>query len=202
MIEKFRGLMVASLLALAPLVAVAAEPPGGGIEGDHGGPHPWGPMGPHPGEGHGGGWGPGWRLEPRFLRGLELTDEQRDKIFAIEHAAEPALREQVKALRKAREALRDAAARDAYNEAEVRTSTEAAGRAMSQLALLRIRGEHDIYALLTPAQRAEIASRRERWKAHGVQGEGGMHGSGGMRGDVGIRDGMPSHGPGARPAGE
>jgi Spy/CpxP family protein refolding chaperone len=185
MIHKFPGLTVASLLALAPLFALAAEPPGGGMEGGHGGPHPWGPMAPHPGGGHDGGWGPEWRLEPPFLRGLELTDEQRDKIFAIEHAAEPALREQVKALHKAREALRDAATRDAYNEAEVRTSTESAGRAMSDLALLRIGGEHEIYALLTPAQRAEIASRRERWKAHGA-----MH------------DGMSSHGPGAPPAGE
>ncbi len=48
-----------------------------------------------------------------------------------------------------------------------------------------MRGEHEIYALLTPAQRAEIASRRERSKAHGA-----MH------------DGMSSHGPDAPPAGE
>jgi len=156
--------------------------------------------GPHGGWGEGG-WhhqehGPGWELRPRFLRGLQLTEDQQDKIFAIEHNAEPALRDSIKSLHKAREGLRGASTSDTYNESEVKAMTEAAGRAMSQMSLLRIRSEHEIYALLTPAQRAEIAARRARWKEQGWQGQGhgDMHGGprGPWQGHGPGRDGAPS----------
>jgi len=39
--------------------------------------------------------------------GLKLSEDQQDKVFAILHAAAPAMREQSKAVHKAREALHD-----------------------------------------------------------------------------------------------
>ena len=156
--------LTASLLLAGSLSAFAAPPP---ADGD---PHfncagpdshafrgpPPGPPGPRFGAFPGEGWGG----PPPFLAGLHLTEEQEDKVFAIVHAAAPALREQEKALRKAREALRDLNESPQYDESRVKGLADTAAKADSQLIVLRARTEHQILALLTPEQLKRVQERR------------------------------------------
>lgn len=160
-----------ALLAL-PLLAAAAPPmgppdgpgaPGEGFRGPGGMSHEC--------AGHGG-WGHhGFGGHGHWLAGLKLSEEQQDKVFAIHHAAEPAIRDQMKALHKAHEALRGLPMSDQYDEGKVRALVDAATKAESQLALLRLHEEHDVYGVLTPEQRATLAEHRHHWEAHA---RGGM----------------------------
>src|ERR1700722_9835433 len=162
-------LLAAGLLLTYPLTSLAAP------EGDSNGPcnrpephdfHAPPPPGPGPGRemgpefGFGPGMGPGLGVPPPFLHGLHLTDEQQDKVFAIVYAAAPALREQSKALRKAHEALRDINQSPQYDENRVKGLAETAAKADSQLTVLRVRTEHEIYAVLTPEQKKKLEERR------------------------------------------
>jgi len=111
-----------------------------------------------------------WDVPPPYLAGLTLSEEQQDKVFGILHAAAPAIREQAKALRKARAALEDLTTTAQYEETRAKALAEASAKADSQLALLRARTQRDIYLLLTPEQRAQLSDRRREREAHGPGG--------------------------------
>lgn len=114
----------------------------------HGMPHmPGGPgfMGPH----HGG----------LFLHGLKLTEAQRDKVFAIEYAQMPELREQRKAIEHARRDLREMVVSGQYDEARSRALTDALGRAVARETQLRAQADAKILQVLTPEQRKQISDR-------------------------------------------
>lgn len=96
------------------------------------------------------------------LRGLELTEAQRDQIFQIFHEQAPAMREQMKQIREARINLAKAAGGDRYDEAAVRAAAEAQGKAVTQLALLRAQSMQRVRAVLTPEQRAKLKERFEK----------------------------------------
>jgi len=107
---------------------------------------------------------------PAWLHGIKLTEEQQDKVFAIMHAEQPQLREQMKALRKAREALHAMRFSTEYDDAKARALTDAAARAMADSALLRLRGEQEIYALLTAQQRKQMEDMKEHKARAGDDG--------------------------------
>ena len=152
-----RNILLAAVLAL-PLLALAGEmgadqppaPPGEhglrGPEHDGHGPFPFG--------------GPG---RPPFFRGLELSEAQEDKIFAILHAEAPYLREQFKTAGKAREALRALAASDKYDDAKAAALANEAATAEANIALQHVRTEQKLLAVLTPEQRKQQA---EEWPRH------------------------------------
>lgn len=119
-----------------------------------------------PGFGFGAGMGPGLGAPPPFLHGLHLTDEQQDKVFAIVYAAAPALREQSKTLHKAHEALHELNQSDQYDESRVKSLAEAAAKAESQMTVLRMRTEHEIFALLTPEQKKQLEEHRQKAHEH------------------------------------
>src|SRR5919204_5125222 len=99
--------LLASGAALAPAPMALAQ--GAPMEMDgplHSAMH--GPMGRH----HG---GPGM-----MLRGLDLTEAQRDQIFKIHHDQVPAMREQMKQVRHAREDLIKIASADRFDDARAR----------------------------------------------------------------------------------
>jgi Spy/CpxP family protein refolding chaperone len=103
---------------------------------------------------------------PPFLMDAMLSEEQQDKVFAIMHAAAPALRDQAKAARKARESLHDLIKSAQFSESAAASLAQAEGKAEGQLSLLRTRMEHDLYALLTPDQAARINSRPPEPEGH------------------------------------
>jgi len=162
---KGRRWLAAGAVLLLPMLATAEPPPAPGACAGRGGPVPDGPMAHHPGP-------PGPMVDearpPPFLFDVALTEEQQDKVFAIVHAASPALREQMKAERKAREALHDLVKSAQFSDGTAASLAQAEGKADSQLALLRTRMEHDVYAVLTPDQVAKINARpRERPELRG-----------------------------------
>ena len=106
---------------------------------------------------HGAPFGPG---PLGHLRHLDLSEAQQDKLFAIMHAAAPQQRAQMKAERKAHEALRALGGSPRFDEARANAAARDLGQAIAAGAVLRARIESQVLALLTPAQREQMPSRR------------------------------------------
>jgi protein CpxP len=147
-------LLLVAALAL-PCAARAQDAPPPGPEGlqQHGmqprrpGPPPFG----HAGGGEG----------PPFLRGVDLSEAQRDKLFALMHAQAPLLREQHKLAARAYEALHALARSERFDEARGAALAQSAAQAMAGIALQHARTEQQVMALLTPAQRKQIEQREQ-----------------------------------------
>jgi len=122
----------------------------------------------HGSEGRGGGEhrfgrrGADHRHGDRFLRGLDLSDQQRDRIFEIRHAAAPKMREQAKVLRDTRGEFAKLALSPGYDEAKVKALADRNAQAISEMAQLRARNLNDIYKVLTPEQQAKVQERLAR----------------------------------------
>lgn len=114
----------------------------------------------------------------RMLRGLDLTEAQRDQIFELKHAQVPKMREQMKVVRELHQQLRDAALSDAYDAARVKALTEQQAAAMAIMAQQRFADQHAVYQVLTPEQREKLKARQSAW----AERRNGM-GPGMMRGD-------------------
>ena len=107
------------------------------------------------------------------LRGLDLSEAQRDQVFKIFHAQAPAFHEQMKQLRESRTALREAASSDRYDAGKAQAAADAQGKAVAQLALLRVQTAQQVRAILTPEQRTKLDEMRNRHRDH--QGPRGGH---------------------------
>lgn len=139
-------------------------PPGG--PGEARGPR--GPGGPGLARGPGATEGPGAVEEgpmPPFLRGLDLTETQRDRVFEIMHAQAPLMRQKARQARMAHEALRDLAMSAQYDEGRARALATEDAKAGADLALMRVRSEHEIFAVLTPDQRKTVQEMKARFDA-------------------------------------
>ncbi len=125
-------------------------PPGfdGPRRGRFDGPRPKGP-GPF---GHGGG----------FLRGIELTEAQEDKIFTILHGQAPYLREQHRAEEKAMRALHELRDAAKFDDAGAARLAQAAAQAHANITLAEIRTHQKVLAVLTPEQRQALDERKPR----------------------------------------
>ena len=155
--------LVGCLVLAIPLSALAF-PPADGKPGDRGGCDM--PMRGSPGPSMG---PPGFFFgdrPPPYLMGLKLSEDQQDKVFVILHAAAPAMREQGKAVRKARESLHDLGRATSFDSGNAGALAQSLGKAESQLALLQARADHDIYAVLTDEQRKELADRDRERQSH------------------------------------
>ena len=92
---------------------------------------------------------------PPFLRGIELSEAQQDKIFAATYAQAPLLREQEKIAFKAHAQLRELAASSAYDDAKASSLASTAAQAMATISLQQARLEQQLLAVLTPEQRKQ-----------------------------------------------
>ncbi|MBS1157353.1 MAG: motif family protein [Proteobacteria bacterium] len=150
-----KTLIAACLAAMLPLSLQAAPQPG-----EQSG-HQGGGMSPPPILGVVHGEGPRAMHEPMlpqppFLRGVELTEAQRDRLFMIVHEQMPEVRKKSRAIRVAQDKLQALAQSSQYDEANARALAETAAKEMKELALLRARADQTIYAMLTPAQRKQV----------------------------------------------
>ena len=182
-----RMVLAAALAGALPLAALAQPAPGG----DGPGMGPGMGMHQHRGEGRPdgmrGGMGMGEGMHGHgagFLRGLDLTDAQKDKIFAIHYAQMPQMRDKFKIVRKSHEDLRALTTSPQYDDAKAKALADAGARAMADIALLKARSEHDIYALLTPEQKAQAEKNRENFRRGPMSFEG--RGNRGMMGAPGT----------------
>ncbi|WP_295992796.1 Spy/CpxP family protein refolding chaperone [Rugamonas sp.] len=132
-------------------------PPHGDGDGPRGdGPHDGAPF-----------FGPGMDDgAPPFLRGLELSEAQQDKVFAILHAEAPYLRDQSKVAEKSHAALRAMSDGGAYDDAKAIASAQAGAQAMANIMLQHLRSEQKILALLTPEQRKQMADDQQQRQQH------------------------------------
>lgn len=175
-LARYRLLAAGALAVTAVLPAVAPAQPvidhvqiafGGPPPGEER-PRPGAPLHPARGDECAGprGDGPGPRGDPMeagmpmlpMVHGLDLSEAQQDKVFAVLHALAPAAREQSRALRRAHDELGSLARSVDYDRAQARQLAEAAARAQAQLALLRADAEHEIVMVLTAEQRRQFVT--------------------------------------------
>lgn len=128
-----------------------------GGHGDRGGPGDHDGPGGHGGPGRGYGHGPDGHGP---FRGLQLSEAQQDKLFAIEHAAEPQRRQLDKAVRRAHESLRDLRDASQFDEARAGAASREFGQAIAARELLEARVHAQAMAVLTPEQREQQRQRR------------------------------------------
>ncbi len=102
-----------------------------------------------------------------MLRGLDLTDAQRDQVFKIHHDQQPAVHEQMKQVRAAHETLMKLAAADNFDQAQARQAADAQAKALSTLALLRAQTAHQVRGILTPEQRTRLDQRSQQRHGQG-----------------------------------
>jgi len=112
-----------------------------------------GPMGKRGGE-------RGGEMRPHYLRGLNLTEAQRDKVFEVMHAQAPSMREKAKAHLAAEEALRQLAAGPDYSEAKARGLADGLGKSVAEMALARAKADRQIFDFLTSEQRQQLAEMK------------------------------------------
>lgn len=97
------------------------------------------------------------------LRGLNLTEAQRDQVFKIHHDQEPAVHEQMKQVQRSREDLRQLAMADRFDEARARQIADTQAKALANLAVMRAQTMARIREILTPEQRQRLDQQgRER----------------------------------------
>lgn len=149
------ALAMAAALVAAPLAASASP----GMSGDGGPRHHQKEKGGHGFFGHKGG-DSGRFGKDHGMRALNLSQEQQDKIFKIRQDKAQAFYDQKKALRAARDSLRDVGRDGAFDEAKAKQASDALGQAQSRLALLRAQTHAEIQAVLTPEQREKMSQMR------------------------------------------
>lgn len=110
--------------------------------------HPGGPQAGLPGE-----------MAPPYLRGLKLSDTQRDQIFELMHEKMPQLRNTAKQARQSVTQLHTQALSDAYDSAKARHLADSAGRAHGEMLALRAEIDQKVFAILNAEQRQQLAAK-------------------------------------------
>lgn len=99
---------------------------------------------------------------PSFLHGLNLSDDQRDRIFDLLHAQSPAMHDQAKAIHKTKMELRRLGMSGEYSEAKAKVLAEANAQAMAVMAEMHARTDNQIYQILMPEQRGQVEKQKTR----------------------------------------
>jgi len=169
---------IASLVLAAALTAfsvtASAAPPAHGESA--GGSKMMHKAGHHKGHGKQRGHRHGMRS---LLKGLDLSEAQRDQIFEIRHANMPALREQRKQQRTARQTLKTMAIQGNVDPAALQAQTDALGQAVAAMAALRVQSMNQVMNVLTQEQAVQLRERMHKRQAKGQhRGNGrGHHGN-------------------------
>ena len=170
-VRMLASVIAASSIALALPLAAQAAPMGGdrhcsaqqSMEGRHG-------------QGHGQRGG-----MRHMVRGLDLSEQQRDQIFALMHEQRPVMRAKMKEVRNTRQALRALSLSDAFDEAAARQLATQGAQAAAEMAELRARTEARIFQLLTPEQREQVRQKQASGESRFGMGRMGRHGFDGDR---------------------
>ncbi|HEX8774012.1 MAG TPA: Spy/CpxP family protein refolding chaperone [Pyrinomonadaceae bacterium] len=100
----------------------------------------------------------------RFARNLNLSDAQKQQMRQIAdryRESNRSLREQFRAMhRNERSSFGDGT----FNEATVRAAAQARANLEVEMAVSRARMMSEMYAVLTPEQKTQLAQEREQWK--------------------------------------
>lgn len=102
---------------------------------------------------------------PFLPPGLHLSEAQQDKLFELLHGQEVLVRQQQKAVFRAKQAIDRLATADHYSPEAMRPLAEKLATAIADTVLLRTATEVKIRALLTPEQRQQAEQMRTRMEA-------------------------------------
>lgn len=135
-----------------------------------------GPDGPRGPVGRGmrghGPMGMGRGMDGLPLRGLDLTDAQREQVRGIVTAREADFKAIGDRLRAAHEAQRQAVTRVPVDENEIRARVTEAAAVEADFAILRARIHEQVYQVLTPEQQAKAKTlQAERQKRRAERAE-------------------------------
>ena len=114
--------------------------------------------------------GPG--LEGLPLRGLDLTDAQREQVRGIMTARQADFKAIGDRLHAAREAEQQAVTRVPVDENEIRARVSELAAVQADFAILRGRVHEQVYQVLTPEQQAKaktLAAERQKRRAERVE---------------------------------
>lgn len=110
------------------------------------------------------GGGPGGGMAGHLMRALhrlDLSDQQWTQIQSIMEDARPAIQEQMEAIRTVRDQLRDLDPAS-FDEAAVRAIAKKLAAPTEELAVLHQQVRAQVYSVLTPEQREELAQMRQQ----------------------------------------
>jgi len=108
------------------------------------------------------GFGPGSRQRQvgLALRGLELTEAQREQVRQLTVQYREQTRTLLERLQTAQEARRKAVEAIPFSEPQIRTAAQALAEVETELAVQQARLQADVYALLTPEQQSRLQTMR------------------------------------------
>lgn len=98
----------------------------------------------------------------RALRGLDLSQAQRDQLRALFDAGREARRKQMEEMHAARQALHALALSADYNPTRAGELARDIAQKESALLLARAEEQHKLLQILTPAQRKQLDERKAR----------------------------------------
>lgn len=110
---------------------------------------------------------------PYYLKAVNLTEAQKDQVFAIRHAEAPKMREQHKAQYKLMQEMRATTQADQFDEAKAKSIASQMAALNQEKILARAQNEAKIFALLTAEQRIKVREfkMQKSWGNHAMRGE-------------------------------
>ena len=93
------------------------------------------------------------------LRGVQLTDAQREQVRSIMQSHRAEFDNVHKALREAHRSFAEASRAATVDEAALRARSSAVANAMADEAILRAKVRAEVHALLTPEQQQQLQER-------------------------------------------
>lgn len=106
---------------------------------------------------------------PPMMKRLKLTPEQESKITQLRKQDADLMGEKFKTMRDSRAQLHEMQLKGEYDEAQVKSFTEKGAQAMAEMGQIRARQHHEMMQILTPEQRKQFESQRERMMNRGEQ---------------------------------
>lgn len=165
---KTKTLIISTLLlaiVLAPAAMATEERPRGPRGGQAGQGRPVqgrGGFGGQPGSFRGPGGMGGGDMMSRLAGRLDLTEEQQDKIRAIQEEGREGSREAMTAVREAHAALQEAI--EEGTDEEITAAGKKLGKAYGKQGVLRAQTARKIESVLTPEQKAELEELKAQMK--------------------------------------
>ena len=142
------AIIAIAVLALGAIFVAAQKSAGGEGQGKRGFGH---------GRGHRGGGG-------MMLRGLDLTDDQKNQVKQIMEASKSKVQPLRESMKANRDKLRQATADGKFDEAQVQALATEQANISAQLLVERTRTKSQIFQILTPEQRTKAAQVKESFK--------------------------------------
>ena len=98
--------------------------------------------------------------KPPFLRGVQLTEEQRTQVREILQARRDQVCQRMQTVHEAHKEMRALTRAPEFDSARAREIADGSAKAIAELEVLRAETDHKILALLTPEQRRIVDERK------------------------------------------